>query len=576
MNSKRNAGSTMVAAVVFTSIVAVVVGVAVTSTAHVARNTQRSKLRDGAVATGDTYLEWAFAQWRAACRLQPNRNLPTSEITINEPPAGLLTEPLGFSIVPGSYQVTAVDPMLKPMGANNGPKPGKGQDAGESSYHYLASVDVTVPAMAKPDITVKLRRVFEKHLESPWRYAIFYNDMLEIHPSPKFTVDGWVHTNGDLYATPDGGNLLEFLDRVTYGSTYKQGYAEGNYVWRGKPSNGPAPTYSDDLPPARDIRKDPFGITPEQFDTSDTNKNNDGYRELIERPESGSDLLAGPDGENPRFYSKAGLKILVDGNNKVTIKDSADRTVVASGAPNATTVVNPTMYNEVISSITTNQSIQDNREAASVRLVTVNVGAIETAKIAGWNGVVYVSDTSASQTGGSPKRGVRVRNGATLPTGGLTIVSDNPVYIQGDYNTSANRQPSAVIGDAVMILSNAWTDSGSAQSLANRKASNTTVNTAILGGVVPTITTVNNNTAYSGGVENFPRFLEEWAGKTFTYNGSMVQLFQSNQATGRWGKSNVYGAPGRKWAFDPMFRENPPPGTFFITTYVKQRWFVAQ
>src|SRR5690349_15061066 len=144
MKSKRNAGSTMVAAVVFTSIVAVVVGVAVTSTGHVARNTQRSKLREGALATGDAYLEWAFAQWRAACRLQPNRNLSTGEITINNPPAGMLTEPRGFSIVPGTYRVAAVDPMLQPMAANNGPKPGKGQDAGESSYHYLASVDVTV------------------------------------------------------------------------------------------------------------------------------------------------------------------------------------------------------------------------------------------------------------------------------------------------------------------------------------------------------------------------------------------------------------------------------------------------
>jgi hypothetical protein len=233
------------------------------------------------------------------------------------------------------------------------------------------------------------------------------------------------------------------------------------------------------------------------------------------------------------------------------------------------------MYNEVVSSVTTNQTIQDNREGASVRLVTLDVGKLEKSKITGWNGVVYVSDTSASQTGGTPKRGVRVRNGATLPVGGLTVVSDNPVYIQGDYNTANNRQPSAVIGDAVMILSNAWDDANASKSLSNRKATNTTVNTAILGGIVTTVTNLgNSNTSYSGGVENFPRFLEEWAGKTFTYNGSMVQLFQSKQATGRWGKDNVYGAPSRKWAFDPMFRENPPPGTFFITSYVKQRWFL--
>ena len=39
------------------------------------------------------------------------------------------------------------------------------------------------------------------------------------------------------------------------------------------------------------------------------------------------------------------------------------------------------------------------------------------------------------------------------------------------------------------------------------------------------VETANND--YSGGVENFPRFLENWSGSTFTYNGSMVVLYLS-------------------------------------------------
>ena len=42
-----------------------------------------------------------------------------------------------------------------------------------------------------------------------WRqdgYAIFYNEIMEMHPSPTFTVDGWVHSNGKMYVSPDGGN----------------------------------------------------------------------------------------------------------------------------------------------------------------------------------------------------------------------------------------------------------------------------------------------------------------------------------------------------------------------------------
>ncbi len=574
MKHMRNSGSTLVAAILFTAIIAITVGVAVTATGHIARTTQRSRFHEGAIAVGDAHLEWAFAQWRAKCRQQPNKNLSTqalNTVPFSLPPNGFLTEPSAYTV--SALEVAAVNPMMQPMPADQGPTPSKGQDAGESSFHYRAKVTVNVPTLSNTNVAVEVGRVFEKHLESPWRYAIFYNDVLEIHPSPKFTVDGWVHTNGNLYAAPDGGNPLEFLDRVTYGNGYKQGYAEGNYAWRNKPADGAPPTYQDDLPPARDSRKDPFGITPDQFNTTNANKNDDGYRELIERPESGTDLLQDSDGENPRFYSKAGLKVLVDGDNKVTIKDSQDRTVLPSGLAGPTTVIDPVMYNEVVGAITTNRTLKDNREGATVRIVTLDVGALDKTSIAGWNGVVYISDVSANQSGGGPKRGVQVRNGATLPDGGLTIVSDNPVYIRGDYNTATDRQPSAVIGDAVMILSNAWANDNSDADVASRKASNTTVNTAILSGIVPTSDAITGNQAYSGGVENFPRFMEDWTGKTFTYTGSMVQLFKSEQAIGRWGKANVYGAPTRKWAFDAMFRENPPPGTFFTTTYLKQRWY---
>jgi hypothetical protein len=167
-----------------------------------------------------------------------------------------------------------------------------------------------------------------------------------------------------------------------------------------------------------------------------------------------------------------------------------------------------------------------------------------------------------------------LKNGATLPSGGLTVVSDNPVYIQGNYNSANNRQPSAVIGDAVMILSNNWSDANSSATLTSRKATDTTVNTAILSGIVPTDASFPGRLAYSGGVENFPRFLEDWSGRAFNYTGSMVQLFYSQQAKGRWGKDNVYNPPIRNWAFDVNFRTNPPPGTLYTTSYIKQRWYL--
>ena len=175
-----------------------------------------------------------------------------------------------------------------------------------------------------------------------------------------------------------------------------------------------------------------------------------------------------------------------------------------------------------------------------------------------------------------------------MPTTGLTVASSNPVYIQGDYNTGGNppsnsgnysqpqvagytRAPCAVIGDAINILSNAWDDSNSTASLSSRVASNTTINSAIISGIVPSA-----NNYYSGGAENFPRFLETWSGKSLTYYGSMVELYQSRQSIGRWGSANVYNPPNRQWFFDTNFQVNTPPGTLMVYSYTKGRWFLAQ
>ena len=96
------------------------------------------------------------------------------------------------------------------------------------------------------------------------------------------------------------------------------------------------------------------------------------------------------------------------------------------------------------------------------------------------------------------------------------------------------------------------------------------MNAALVAGNVPSGSQGNN---YSGGAENFVRFLEDWTGKSFTYYGSMLQLYASKYATGTWGNANVY-APGTlKWYFDEKFTLNGPAGTAVMISYVQQRWY---
>lgn len=180
--------------------------------------------------------------------------------------------------------------------------------------------------------------------------------------------------------------------------------------------------------------------------------------------------------------------------------------------------------------------------------------------------------------------GVRLANGELLPSGGLTVASPDPVYIWGDYNVTDgsgfsrgtsntdHTRPASVIADAINVLSEGWLDSRSTNAVDQRVALNTTVNAAFLGGIVP-----SDGTHYSGGVENFPRFLEKWenSGKRiFTYNGSMIVLFESEIATAPWGSPNVYVPPQRNWTFDMNFNDinKLPPGSPNFQRYERARW----
>jgi Tfp pilus assembly protein PilX len=180
--------------------------------------------------------------------------------------------------------------------------------------------------------------------------------------------------------------------------------------------------------------------------------------------------------------------------------------------------------------------------------------------------------------------------------GGFTVASENPVYIQGNYNsnciaagsncTSNNANYDAtwtggaepvhaaasVIADAVTLLSNNWQDvgctpSGGACTAAlntttgsllnpinpggqsvpaqtpNRIATSTYYRVAIAAGknIAFVNTAQNPEFAYGmdGGVHNFLRFIEDWGGpasaggqQQLYYKGSIVSLYWGQYATG--------------------------------------------
>ena len=195
---------------------------------------------------------------------------------------------------------------------------------------------------------------------------------------------------------------------------------------------------------------------------------------------------------------------------------------------------------------------------------------------------------------------MRLTKGGVLPENGLTIASENPVYVQGDYNTGTTsspsavpsnnsgnpsntdsptvsgytRKPAAVIADAVMLLSTNWNDSNANKSLTSRQASHTTYNMAILAGFMPSgyQPPVGAQYGYSGGAINYPRFLEDWSDQSCTYFGSMVELFQSKTFTGEWDTGVIYRPPDRRFNFDTNFTTTPPPGSLNASSWSRGSW----
>jgi hypothetical protein len=198
--------------------------------------------------------------------------------------------------------------------------------------------------------------------------------------------------------------------------------------------------------------------------------------------------------------------------------------------------------------------------------------------------------------------GVRLYNGGTLQSlvsgapaiQGLSVVSDQAAYVQGEYNcgtwnsttsTCSYKKPAAIMADSINVLSNNWTMDDpntlssypTALASCNKPdASNTRINAAFLAGTDVTGRQEGSggqDNPYNGGLENYPRFHENWSGDTLTYRGSFVSLNKTRRVDGKW-DDQCYGAPGRAWDYDTDFNNAanlPPLSPRFV--YLRQERF---
>ncbi|HEU4388809.1 MAG TPA: hypothetical protein VFV34_13490 [Blastocatellia bacterium] len=214
------------------------------------------------------------------------------------------------------------------------------------------------------------------------------------------------------------------------------------------------------------------------------------------------------------------------------------------------------------------------------------------------------------------RRAVRLINGSLLPgtqTYGFTFSSENGVYVIGNYNATGiaavgtpsqpadytgPQSPASIVSDSITVLSNQWNDGKSFRRpytfstgavagdyfTARRvsAAGETAVRAAFLMGDTRSFLYLagdpfqgGGDPHMSGGVHNFPRFMEDWAGTRLNYCGSLINLFNSNNNNGPFKCCNhIYTPPTRNWVFDSSFYDpnRLPPGTPFFQ-YVQMSGF---
>ena len=452
--------------------------------------------------------------------------------------------------------------------------------------------------------TAVARRIINAEATPLFQFAVFYTGDLEINPGPDMTLAGRIHSNGDIYL--NSGNTLtcdtNYLHAV--GDLYRRrkdnpSASTGEVLvrrWVENPFDPFEPVeyvemlghdglnalgvpnvsgYDSDFvdgwdyegdgdyfgaddwlpwgPGALDLWSEPDSYVNGSGNTVLTAAHGIGEAvtpyigsiQMFEEANGGdyawdpiaseyAPVTSGTGTHNPGYYhGEADLSILVHDDGTWTATDGSG-TNVTSALQGANVVTVTDIYD----------ARQASGAEGSVPIIEIDMTALGASGVWPSNGLLYASHYGLGT--GTDAKGVLLSNGAEL-AGAMTVVSEGPLYIEGDYNT-VDKKGAAVIGDAINLLSNAWDGTkGSGSGLPD--ASDTTYNCAMISG--------NQDTAvgkYNGGLENLPRFHEAWSGKTCAISGSFVNAWNSSYATGEWVYGgNRYKAPRRLWNYDSAF-----------------------
>ncbi len=637
----NNKGSTLIAVVIVVVVLSIVLGSVLKYSSNTHRNSVRQTRLEKAKLIAESEMEYLFFQWIAEINRGTDSSaieaeMITDGIAQNRATATPSLQPFSKELQSENWQIlrTIEYHKVNPAGDGSaiGLKPGTSERIGRN-YYFIARVQATRSDPTFGSIEYRAGRRFVRSETSLLQYAVFYQDDLEIANSQEMIIKGPISTNGSAYvgAQTGGGNNLLITDKLYFVDTVNGATDNSGTAYR-KPGAWGTSTlkppifdpnledgYADDAESLANMTQQAKKLSaPENFvggvnvakaveDYPDAYASpNDVYRSVIAPPPTKAGVALNdnemePTIESRRMYNRAGIIVTInvdgDGNPVVNVgtKGDLDQFNVDIG---------PTKMAEIFPE--QRKDVFDRRENKNISMTTMDVGKLkEVLENTGtlqsaFNGVLYIHDNTDNTGLGA---GIRLTNGASTPQfndaggqpKGFAVVSNNGVYIQGNYNTeeisSGVNNPSAILGDAVTVLSEGWDDENASKVLDERLASmpsDTTstgnkvmkVNSAILTGNTastsdPDLPMDKTSRTNSGGVQNLVRMLEDWdyGAVDLEIKGSLVQLFESEYMTGIFrdydfdGNRTYYQPATRTLEFDKQLANNPPSWTPSTTEF---------
>jgi len=461
---------------------------------------------------------------------------------------------------------------------------------------------------------------------SLFQFGMYYQDIeLELAPGSTETRIGRIHSNKSMYLAPYG--TLRFLDKVTCADgIYHGGYGgdvkrhkgtgsiyfkddDGNYI--NMKTNSSRYSFLDSRDPewkmkaterwGDTVQTKDHGIGTIQLPFADSLDNtrvlidhdpmtNEPYEVTKQRFENKAGLVVTPEGD---IYEQTGVLT----NSEFTTRNYIDNITNVNWA-----IATNQFYNKRNMDFWTNST-----ENGMVYPLDINIGLFN-----GWvsnqpslsfkdpgsdrAGIIYIEQTN--KTG----HAVRISNAEELyplPYG-FSLATPNALYVKGDYNTKIGgtyntNYPSALLSDAMTILSDYWEDEDNQVWPANvinpnvypkpysycNSACSTKINTAVMTGSALT-SEDTTEFRFSGAANNLIRYLEYWKYRTFEINGNQTCLWKSKYEWQPYIYQSKYDSnldpwhyiwPSyRRFLYDESLKNRTPPGFDNFYTYRVMAW----